>query len=52
MSGFAEWAAMGGYAAYVWSSFALAAAVVAANVAWPYLALRRLRRDIQAESSE
>lgn len=42
----AEWWLMGGYAAYVWSSFGLALVVLAANIIWPYLQLRRLRREL------
>lgn len=43
---------MGGYGAYVWSSYALVAVVLTGNVAWPYLRLRRLRRELRRESVE
>lgn len=42
---------MGGYAAYVWSSYGLAVAVLGANIVWPYMRLRMLRRELQRESS-
>ncbi|MFZ5621506.1 MAG: heme exporter protein CcmD [Pseudomonadota bacterium] len=39
-----EFLHMGGYAFYVWTSYALAALVLALNWALPRRALRRLRR--------
>lgn len=41
---------MGGYGAYVWSSYALALAVLGLNIAWPYLRLRQLRRALREET--
>lgn len=37
---------MGGYAPYVWSAYALALVVLAANVAGPWLRRRRLLRRL------
>lgn len=37
----------GDYAVYVYSSYGLALAVIMANVLWPYLRLRLLRRGVQ-----
>lgn len=42
---------MGGYGAYVWSSYGLAAVVVAYNVIEPYLRLRRVERRIADETA-
>ena len=41
-----EWLAMGGHAAYVWSSFALTAGVVAWNVLAARLQLSRARQEV------
>jgi len=47
-----EWWQMGGYAAYVWSSYGIAFAVLAANVVWPYWRQRTLRARLkEADSS-
>jgi heme exporter protein D len=43
---------MGGYGAYVWSSYGLAAAVLAYNVIEPYLRLRRVERRIGRAAGE
>ena len=42
----AEFWHMGGYAFYVWTSYALAAVVLVANLVAPALRRRRLERDI------
>lgn len=47
-----EWLEMGGYGAYVWSSYGLALVVLAGNVAWPYWRLYRLRRAMRHEGDE
>ena len=46
---FAEFLHMGGYAFYVWTSYALAAVVLIANVLVAVLGGRRLRREIAAK---
>lgn len=43
---------MGGYGAYVWSSYGLALTVLAYNVAGPYLRLRRIERLIARSRPE
>ncbi len=40
--------AMGGYAVYVWPSYALAAALLAANAVIPHWRERRLLQRLQA----
>ncbi len=49
-----EFLHMGGYAAYVWSSYGIAALVLAANAIAPYVQLRaakrRIKNQIVAES--
>lgn len=45
-----EFLAMGGYAAYVWSSYALAAVVIAWNVVQPLRRERRLLRTLAAKA--
>lgn len=50
MSSLSEFLHMGGYAFYVWTSYALAAVVLAANVISPLLNHRRLRRSIARRS--
>lgn len=47
-----EWLDMGGYGAYVYSSYGLALAVLAANIVWPYWRLRQLRRNLSRENPE
>lgn len=42
-----DFLSMGGYAAYVWGSYAAAAAVFAWNLAVPALRRRALRRQLQ-----
>ncbi len=42
----AEFLHMGGYAFYVWTSYALGALVLAANIVAPALRRRRIERDI------
>ena len=44
---FQAWLAMGGYGLYVWGSLAMCAAVMAGEL----LALRALRRALQAEAA-
>lgn len=41
---------MGGYAVYVWSSYGLALAVLAASVLEPYWRLRLIERRIARET--
>jgi len=41
-----EFFAMGGYAFYVWSAYAVALVVLAANVAAPIVRERRLKRRL------
>ncbi len=43
---------MGGYAVYVWGSYAAAAAVFAWNLAVPLLRRRALRRELHAGQGE
>lgn len=47
-----EWFDMGDYGAYVYSSYTLGLIVLAANIAWPYLRLRHLRRTLRREGIE
>ena len=47
-----EFLTMGGYAAYVWPAYAIAALVVAVNAISPGLRLRRLRAEIRARGAE
>jgi heme exporter protein D len=42
-----EFLHMGGYGFYVWSSFGLAAVVLAANLALPLLSRRRLQDELR-----
>ena len=44
--------AMGGYAPFVWSSYGIAAIVLAVNVIAPLVAHRRLKRRIRNEEFE
>ena len=46
MQGLREFFAMGGYAFYVWTAYALALVVLVANVAAPIARERRLKRRI------
>ena len=46
MSGLHEFLHMGGYAFYVWTSYAIAAVVLIANVIGPVLHGRALRRAL------
>jgi heme exporter protein D len=50
MKTLAEFLAMGGYAAYVWTSYALAAAVLGWNVLAPLRRERRLLRELAARA--
>jgi heme exporter protein D len=43
-----EFLSMGGYAVYVWGSYAAAAAVFAWNLAVPLLRRRALRRELKS----
>ncbi|MGH8210305.1 MAG: heme exporter protein CcmD [Steroidobacteraceae bacterium] len=45
MSGFAEFFDMGGYAAYVWPSYALTLIVLALNIVWARRLLARSRQE-------
>ena len=47
-----DFVSMGGYAVYVWGSYAAAAAVFAWNLAAPWLRRRALRRELQAGQGE
>ena len=38
---------MGGYAVYVWGSYAVAAVVLAANVLWPLARGKTVRRGLK-----
>ena len=44
MSAVAEFLAMGGYALYVWSSFAIAAVLLGGIAAWSAIEARRVER--------
>ena len=46
MSALAEFLHMGGYAVYVWSSYAVTTAVLVGNLVAPALRRRRLEREI------
>ena len=46
----AEYFRMGGYAFYVWCSYAVVLAVLAFNLAAPALRLRRVRRDLARQA--
>ncbi len=48
----AEFWSMGGYAAYVWGSYAAGLAVFAWNVLAPLLERRALKRRLQAAAGE
>jgi heme exporter protein D len=55
MSGFSQWAAMGGYAAFVWPAYAVAAAIlggIAAQSWWRYRASRRALARLQDGSRQ
>lgn len=52
MKSLAEFLAMGGYAHYVWTSYALAAAVLAWNVIQPLRRERRLLRTLARRTRE
>ncbi|MES1947464.1 heme exporter protein CcmD [Salinisphaera sp. C84B14] len=41
--------AMGGYAGYVWSSYAIAAVVIVGNIVAPVIAHRQIARRIKNE---
>ena len=47
MSSLHEFLSMGGYGAYVWPSYGLAALVVIANIVLPLRRLRQLKADIR-----
>ena len=44
-----EFFAMGGYAVFVWSSFALTAVVLILNIVLPRAHLRRVQREARAD---
>jgi heme exporter protein CcmD len=55
MSGFSQWAAMGGYAAFVWPAYAVAAAIfggIAAQSWWRYRTSRRALDRLQGGSRQ
>lgn len=43
---FSQFLAMGGYAFFVWTSFAVALGMLVLNSAWAWARLRRVRRDL------
>lgn len=47
-----DWWSMGGYGAYVWSSFGIAAVVLVWNMLWPYVQLRQLRRRLRQQEEQ
>ena len=47
MTSLHEFLTMGGYAAYVWPAYGLAAVVMAANAVLPGSRLKRLKADIR-----
>ena len=47
MSSLSEFLSMGGYGAYVWPAYGLAAVVIAGNIVLPLIRLRRLKADIR-----
>jgi heme exporter protein D len=47
MNSLHEFLTMGGYGVYVWPSYALAAAVVIANIVLPLKRLKQLKADIR-----
>jgi len=47
MSSFSEFLAMGGYGAYVWPAYGLAAVVIVSNIVLPLKRLRQLKADIR-----
>lgn len=52
MSSLHEFLSMGGYGAYVWPAYGLAAAVILVNIALPLRRLRRLRADIRRRTGD
>jgi heme exporter protein D len=46
-----EFLGMGGYAAYVWPAYVVAAVVVAVNAISPSLRLKKLKAEIRARSA-
>jgi len=51
MSSWHEFLTMGGYAVYVWPSYAIALVVIGLNVAAPLRRLRRLKSEIRRHGS-
>ncbi len=51
MKTFAEFIHMGGYAFYVWTSYALSAAVLALNLALPLARRNRLLADLRRRAN-
>lgn len=47
-----EFLSMGGYGAYVWSSYGIVFVVLAANAVWPYVQLRAVKQRIKLEAEE
>ena len=47
MKSFDEFLTMGGYALYVWPSYAIAAVVVIANAVVPSMRLKRIKAEIR-----
>jgi heme exporter protein D len=47
MSSLQEFLSMGGYGAYVWPAYGLAAGVILINIVLPLRRLRRLRADVR-----
>ena len=46
-----EWLNMGGYAAFVWSSYGLAAAVLVYNLWSPWRRFKRLRAELNLDAA-
>lgn len=47
-----EFLAMGGYGVYVWSAYAIVAAVICANVAAARLRRKRIIREVREHAEE
>jgi heme exporter protein D len=52
MSSLQEFLSMGGYGAYVWPSYGLAALVVIVNIVLPLRRLRQLKADIRRRGGD
>ena len=52
MSSWTEFLTMGGYGAYVWPAYSLAAVVVMVNIVLPLKRLRQLKMDIRRRNGD